>query len=69
MNPISDLEYDIVTTMSNLLQGREALAKYAKDAQGAGDSETAELFKQIQSFNEDMAAKLRERLNAAVPAA
>jgi hypothetical protein len=59
---VSDLEYDIITTMSNLLQGREALTKYKQDAQQAGDDETAQLFEQLASFNNEMAGKFRDRL-------
>lgn len=66
MNPISDLEYNLVTTLSNLLQGREVLEKYAKDAEAAGDKQAADLFRQLREYNEEMAVKFRARLGAAV---
>jgi hypothetical protein len=63
---VSDLEYDLVTTLSNLLQGREVLAKYAQDAEKAGDREAAELFRTIQTTNEDFAGRLRNVLRRAI---
>ena len=63
---ISNLEYDIVTTLSNLMQGREALDKYANDAQQAGDRETAEIFRTIQTNNDDAAQRLRNALSRVI---
>ncbi len=63
---VSDLEYDLVTTLSNLLQGREVLAKYAQDAEKACDREAAELFRTIQTTNEDFAGRVRNALRRAV---
>jgi hypothetical protein len=40
---VSDLEYNIVTTLSNLLQSEEVLVRYAHDADEAGETEVAEL--------------------------
>jgi hypothetical protein len=59
---VTDLEYDLVTTLSNLLQGREVLDKYASDAEKAGDQEAAELFRTIQTTNEDFAGRVRNTL-------
>lgn len=59
---VSDLEYDLVTTLSNVLQGREVLATYAQDAEQAGDQECAELFRTIQRNNDDVAGRLRSAL-------
>jgi hypothetical protein len=59
---ISDLEYDLVTTLSNLMQGREVLAKYASDAEKAGDMDAAEIFRTIQTTNDDHAERVRNAL-------
>jgi hypothetical protein len=59
---VTDLEYDLVTTLSNLLQGREVLDKYASDAEKASDQEAAELFRTIQTTNEDFAGRVRNTL-------
>ncbi|MCC6791870.1 MAG: hypothetical protein IT336_09300 [Thermomicrobiales bacterium] len=61
-NTITDLEYDLVTTLSNLMQGREVLSKYAKDAEAAGDMDCAEIFRTLQSSNEDAAGRCRNAL-------
>ena len=59
---ISDLEYDLVTTLSNLMQGREVLAKYASDAEKAGDLDAAEIFRTIQTTNDANAERVRNAL-------
>lgn len=59
---ISDLEYDLVTTLSNLMQGREVLDKYAADAEKAGDLDAAEIFRTIQTANDAHAERVRNAL-------
>jgi len=59
---ISDLEYDLVTTLSNLMQGREVLAKYASDAEKAGNMDAAEVFRTIQTTNDANAERVRNVL-------
>jgi uncharacterized Ntn-hydrolase superfamily protein len=59
---VTDLEYDLVTTLSNLLQGREVLSKYAQDAEAAGDMGCAEIFRTLQTTNEDAAGRIRNAL-------
>lgn len=63
---MSDLEYNIVTTLSNLMQGREVLDKYAQDAQRAGDQDTAEIFRTIQTNNDAAAGRLRNALSRVI---
>ena len=60
---LSDMEYNLITTLSNLLQGEDALHKYIKDAKSAGDSEAEALFGEIHDANRDFAKRLRERLH------
>lgn len=59
---VSNLEYDIVTTMSNLLQSQEVLKRYAKDAEDAGDLDTAVIFREIQDGNRRYVQQLRNAL-------
>lgn len=59
---IADIEYNLVTTLSNLLQGQEVLEKYAKDADQAGDSECATLFRTIRENNRNSAQQVRAAL-------
>lgn len=62
-SPVSDIEYDIVTTLSNLLQGDEVLTKYVGDAEKAGNRDVAEIFRTIQQGNRQAAMKLRDSLS------
>lgn len=59
---VSDLEYNVVTTLSNLLQSEEVLAKYADDADEAGDAELAGMFRSLRRQNQDHAEQLRSAL-------
>ena len=59
---ISNLEYNIVTTMANLLDGVDVLEKYAADAEQAGDSECATIFRTIRENNKNSAQQLRSAL-------
>ncbi len=59
---VSDLEYSVVVTLSNLLQGCEALPKYQADAEKAGDSETAEIFRKAHESYDGLAAEFNAAL-------
>jgi hypothetical protein len=59
---VSDVEYNIVTTLSNLLQGEDVLNRYAEDAEKAGDSEVAQLFRDLEQSNNQFASRLRDAL-------
>ncbi len=59
---VSNLEYDLVATMSSLLQGEEALQKYLQDAQQAGDQECAGLFQTLMDNNRNTVQQVRTHL-------
>lgn len=59
---VSDLEYNIVTTLSNLLQSEEVLVRYADDADQAGATEIATLFRRLRDNNREAARDLRQAL-------
>ncbi len=59
---VSDVEYNIVTTLSNLLQGEDVLNRYAEDAEKAGDTEVARLFRDLEQSNNQFASRLRDAL-------
>lgn len=59
---ISNIEYNLVTTMANLLDGVDVLEQYAADADLAGDSECATAFRTIRENNKKSAQQLRARL-------
>jgi predicted component of type VI protein secretion system len=60
---VSDLEYNLITTLSNLLQSEEVLSHYTEDAEAAGDEEVAEAFQQLRQHNSEVALRLRESLS------
>lgn len=60
---LSDMEYNLVTTLSNLMQGEDSLHKYISDAKAAGDTEVEALFGEIHDANRDFAKRLREKLH------
>ncbi len=61
-NVMSDMEYNLVTTLSNLLQAHEVLAKYADDADKTGDSDCATIFRTLRDQNAASAQQLRAAL-------
>lgn len=60
---LSDIEYNIITTLSNLLQSEDALHKYIADAKKAGDTKTEAIFGELHDANRDFAKRLRECLH------
>lgn len=60
---LSDVEYNIITTLSNLLQAEDALHKYIDDAKKAGDSDVEAIFSEIHEKNREFAKQLREQLH------
>ncbi|HEV2128815.1 MAG TPA: hypothetical protein VGR22_09375 [Thermomicrobiales bacterium] len=59
---VSDVEYNVITTLSNLLQSEEVLMKYATDAQEAGDSELEQMFHDLRRQNGEVAERLYRKL-------
>lgn len=59
---VSDVEYNLVTTLSNLLQSEEVLEKYAADADKAGDTDVSRLFRDLRQSNKRAAKGLRTAL-------
>lgn len=59
---VSDIEYNLLTTVANLLQGMEVLDKYAQDAERAGDQESATAFRTLRENNRSSAQQLRSAL-------
>lgn len=59
---IANIEYNLVTTMANLLDGVDVLEKYAADAEQAGDAECATIFRTIRENNKKSAQQLRGAL-------
>jgi hypothetical protein len=60
---LSDVEYNIVMTLGNLLQGIEKLEEYAADAEAAGDTECATVFRTLRESNRSAVGQLRSALS------
>lgn len=60
----SDVEYNVITTLSNLLQAEEVLRRYAQDAQEAGNADVAQLFNDIEASNNRFSKLLMDQLHA-----
>lgn len=61
---VPNVEYNLITTLSNLLQGGDVLEQYANDAEQAGNSELAQLFRELQQSNNDYAQRFRQQLHS-----
>jgi hypothetical protein len=61
---VSNIVYDIITTVGNLLQGEEKLIEYAADADKAGDPEAATAFRTVAEGNRAAARTLLRRLRS-----
>ncbi len=59
---LSDMEYNLVTTLSNLLQSEDALHKYIADADRAGNEKVGKIFGELHDSNREFAKRLRECL-------
>lgn len=60
---VSDVEYNLITTLSNLLQSEEVLARYVDDANEAGESDVAQIFQELRDHNSATAVRMRESLH------
>lgn len=59
---VPNIVYDIIQTVGNLLQGEEKLIEYARDAENAGDAESATAFRVVAEGNRAAAQTLLKRL-------
>jgi FtsZ-binding cell division protein ZapB len=55
----SNIEYNLVAEMHELLQGNQALEQYIDDAKQAGDNEAERCFQQIHHQNQQYVQSLR----------
>jgi len=59
---VSDLEYNVITTLATLLQSEDVLEQYRSDARDAGEPEIEALFTQLRNSNREIAQGLRRAL-------
>lgn len=55
----SDLEYDLVAEMHEILEGNAALERYIEDARKVGDNEVERCFQHIHDQNRENVSELR----------
>ena len=63
---VSDVAYNVITTLSNLLQSEEVLMKYANDAKEAGDSDLEQMFHDLRMQNGQVAERMYQKLGKLV---
>ena len=63
---VGDLEYDVVTTLSTLLQSEDVLAQYASDFEDAGEPGIAQIFWTLRNNNKKTATELRAVLGTII---
>jgi rubrerythrin len=59
---VRDEHYNLVSILYHALQGAETYDTYIRDAEGAGDQELAQFFRQVQEEERQRAARAKELL-------
>ncbi|HLH25091.1 MAG TPA: hypothetical protein VK066_21435 [Chloroflexota bacterium] len=62
MTPVSDLEFDVISTLQSKLEALEVYEAYLEDCEEADDDACRQLFQQIRDDDERHAERLREAL-------
>jgi len=60
---VSDVEYNVITTLATLLQSEDVLQRYTEDAEEAGEQEVAVLFHALRKHHKEIAKGLRAVLS------
>jgi len=59
---VRDEHYNLVSILYHSLQGAQAYDTYIRDAEGAGDSELAQFFRDVQEEEHRRAVRAKELL-------
>lgn len=59
---VSDVEYNVITTLATLLQSEDVLDRYTEDAREAGEEEIVTLFESLRAHHREVAKGLRAAL-------
>lgn len=59
---VSDVEYNVITTLATLLQSEDVLDRYTEDAREAGEADIVALFESLRNHHRTVAQGLREVL-------
>ena len=59
---MKDEHYDLISVLYHALQGEETVGRYIEDAEGTGDSEVAEHFRDVQERYHEIVQQTKELL-------
>lgn len=59
---VRDDHYDLISALYHMVEGAWKYDRYAKDADSAGDSELADLFREAQRQHTEMAERAKKLL-------
>jgi bacterioferritin (cytochrome b1) len=62
MTPVSDLEFDVISTLQSKLEALEVYEAYLEDCEEADDDDCRRIFEQIRDDDERHAERLRVAL-------
>ncbi len=65
-NGVSDLGYDLITLLQSKLEAVAIYEQFIEDARDAGDTQTAQLFEEIQRQDEQQVEQLAAALERIV---
>ena len=64
--PLSNLSYDVISSLDNKLEAVTAYDQYIKDCQVAGDNACRQLFEDLKRADEQQADRLRAEVERLV---
>jgi hypothetical protein len=59
---MKDEHYDLVSVLYHALQGEETVGRYIEDAEGSGDADVAEHFRDVHERYHEIAQETKELL-------
>jgi hypothetical protein len=63
-----DVTYDLLSVLYHALQGAETIDQYIQDAEGAGDRELAQFFRDLKEDDKDRAERAKKLLSTRLSA-
>jgi rubrerythrin len=63
IDPLQDLQYDLVSTLYHACKSSKAIDQYIRDASQAGNNEAAQFFQMVAQQDQQRAQRAQELLN------
>lgn len=63
IDPLQDLQYDLVSTLYHACKSSKAIDQYIRDANQAGNNEAAQFFQMVAQQDQQRAQRAQELLN------